>query len=74
MLLVDTSRKFRKNPRFWEKNTSTNFQKFGDTSTKVPTTPAKNIPDWYIFQDSLLHPNMIPKGSLYLAQIVPQDS
>ena len=28
VLLVDTSRKCRKNSHFWEKNTFTNFQKF----------------------------------------------
>ena len=36
VVLVDISRNFRKNAKFWEKNTSTNGQKFGDTSTKVP--------------------------------------
>ena len=38
VLSVDTSRKFRK-IHILGKNTSTNFQKFWDTSTKVPTAP-----------------------------------
>ena len=39
VLLVDTSRKFSKHTHFWEKNTSINFQKFWDTSTKVGWPP-----------------------------------
>ena len=41
VVLVDISRKYRKNTHFWEKNTSTNGQKFGDTSTKVPRPTPK---------------------------------
>ena len=36
--------KISKNRRFWGKNTSTNFQEFWDTSTKVPTPTPTNIP------------------------------
>ena len=38
-MLLDISRKFRKNTDFWEKNTSTNGQEFWDISTKVPGPP-----------------------------------
>ena len=43
VLLVDTSQNFGKNTPFWGKNTSTNFQKFWYTSTKVSTTPSQKI-------------------------------
>ena len=43
VLFVDTSRKFRKNTHFWEKNTSTNFQNFQIHLPKC-RGPPKNSP------------------------------
>ena len=40
-VLVDISRKFRKNTHFWEKNAFTNGEKSGDTLTNVPRPPSK---------------------------------
>ena len=40
MLYVDTSRKFRKNPRFWAKNISTKFRKFRKYFYRGGVTPS----------------------------------
>ena len=45
---VEVSRKFSKNPRFWQKSISTKFENFEKYFYRGGVTPPQNIPDVYI--------------------------
>ena len=40
VICVEVSRKFSKNPHFWQKSISTNFEIFESISTEVPSSPS----------------------------------
>ena len=52
VLYVDTSRKFRKNPRFWEKSISINFRKFRKYFYRGGVTPPQYL--WCICPNGLI--------------------
>merc|ERR1711873_327671 len=53
VICVEVSRKFSKNPHFWQKSISTNFEIFESISTEVGSPPQialMNIVTWYNYR------------------------